>query len=168
MVKLEKHPKEETTMAQNMIPHSVLMHLLTYIRTSQDVDVLRETAEWIIQQLIEADVAHQIGAQRYQQTDTRITQRNGYRERPLDTRLGEMNIKIPKLRQGTYYPHWLLVNRKMAEQALTAVVVEAYVNGMSTRKIDRLVSRGICDALKRQVDRAFQADPKYVYPRLIR
>lgn len=128
-------------MAQNMIPHSVLMHLLTYIRTSQDVDVLRETAEWIIQQLIEADVAHQIGAQRYQQTDTRITQRNGYRERPLDTRLGEMNIKIPKLRQGTYYPHWLLVNRKMAEQALTAVVVEAYVNGMSTRKIDRLVSQ---------------------------
>jgi len=128
-------------MAQDSIPHFVLTNLLTQIRISEDIDVLRETAEWTLQQLIEEDATQQIGAARYEQTETRTTQRNGFRERSLDTRVGELNLQIPKLRQGVYYPDWLLENRKPAEQALTAVVMEAYVNGVSTRKVDRLVSQ---------------------------
>lgn len=87
-----------------------------------------------------ADVSTQIGAMPYEQTGERKTQRNGARDRALDTRVGVLDLRIPKLRKGTYYPDWLLEHRKPAEQAIMSVVMEAYVNGVSTRKVDRLVS----------------------------
>lgn len=127
-------------MAQDMIPHAILKNLLEQIRITDDVDVLRETAEWIVQQLIEADVTEAIGAGRHERSDTRKTQRNGSRPRTFTTRLGDLELAIPKLRKGSYYPEWLLERKKPAEQAIMSVVMEAYVNGVSTRKVDRLVS----------------------------
>lgn len=127
-------------MAQDMIPHVVLKNLLEQIRITDDVDVLRETAEWIVQQLIEADTTEAIGAGRHERSDTRKTQRNGSRPRTFTTRLGDLELAIPKLRKGSYYPEWLLERKKPAEQAIMSVVMEAYVNGVSTRKVDRLVS----------------------------
>jgi len=116
-----------------------LTDLLHKIRSTQDIDFLRDTAEWLCNALMEADVTEQIGAARYERTDERKTQRNGYRHRLLDTRLGTLNLFIPKLRSGSYYPDWLLERGRPAEQALVAVIIEAYVNGVSTRKMDRVV-----------------------------
>jgi transposase-like protein len=87
---------------------------------------------------MEAEVSAQIGAERYERNENRTTYRNGYRERPWDTRVGTLKLKIPKLRQGSYFPS-LLEPRRRAEKALLAVVQEAYVHGVSTRKVDELV-----------------------------
>lgn len=125
-------------MAYNIIPRSMLQSLLEQIKITEDVDVLRETAEWVLQQLIEADVSERIGAEKHERSETRTTQRNGYRHRSLDTRVGTLDLRIPKLRQGSYYPDWILERRKASEQALMSVVMEAYVNGVSTRKVERL------------------------------
>lgn len=127
-------------MAQDKIPHAVLKNLLEQIRLTDDIDVLRETAEWTVQQLMEADVTEQIKAGRHERTDSRVTRRNGTRQRTLTTRVGKLNLAVPKLRKGSYYPEWLLDRKKPAEQAILSVVMEAYVNGVSTRKVDRLVS----------------------------
>jgi len=117
----------------------VLNSLLEIVKQTDDVDVLRETAHWVIQELIEADVSEQIGARRYERSEERRAYRNGSRSRTLETRLGELELGIPKLRQGTYYPEWLLERKLPAERALIGVVMEAYVNGVSTRKMERLV-----------------------------
>lgn len=132
-------------MAEVIIPRAMLQTLLERVQVSDDIDVLRETAEWTLQQLIEADVSNQIGAEKYERAvDQRQTQRNGSRPRGLDTRVGTLALRIPKLRKGTYYPDWLLDRKKPAEQALLSVIMEAYVNGVSTRKVERLaVEMGI-------------------------
>lgn len=127
-------------MANNTLPRTVLENLLVLMKSTQDVDVLREAAEWMVMQLMEAEVTELIGAERFERTESRTTQRNGARPRSLSTRLGELELQIPKLRQGTYYPEWLLERQKTAERALTSVIMEAYVNGVSTRKVDRLVT----------------------------
>src|SRR5947207_7115333 len=102
---------------------------------------------------MEAEVAAQIGAGRYERNGERTTQRNGYRSRPWDTRLGTLELAIPKLRQGSYFPSWLEPRRR-AEQALVAVVAEAYVQGVSTRKVEALVqSLGIAGISKSEVSR---------------
>lgn len=126
-------------MACDTIPRSMLQFLLEQVKITEDVDVLRETARWVLQQLIEADVSQRIGAEKYQRSETRTTLRNGYRNRSLDTRVGTLDLRIPKLRQGSYYPDWILERRKASEQALMGVIMEAYVNGVSTRKVERLV-----------------------------
>lgn len=72
-------------MAYNIIPRSMLQSLLKQIKITEDVDVLRETAQWVLQQLIEVDVSHQIGAEKHEHSEERVTHRNGYRERTLDT-----------------------------------------------------------------------------------
>ena len=100
---------------------------------------MKETAHWLIQELIELDVSDEIGADRYQRSDERRTYRNGSRQRTLNTRLGDLEISIPKLREGSYYPEWLLGRGRPAEKALLGVVMEAYVNRISTRKIERMV-----------------------------
>lgn len=125
-------------MAYNNIPRSMLQSLLEQIKITEDVDVLRETAQWVLQQLIEADVSHRIGADKHEHSEERVTQRNGYRDRSLDTRVGTLELRIPKLRKGSYYPDWILDRRKASEQALMSVIMEAYVNGVSTRKVERL------------------------------
>jgi transposase-like protein len=99
------------------------------------VDFLRESLRWVVQQLMEAEVSELIGAEHGERTTDRATHRNGYRGRRWDTRAGEIELAIPKLRRGSYFPTFL-EPRKRSERALVAVVQEAYVAGVSTRKVD--------------------------------
>src|SRR3954471_12847530 len=101
-------------------------------------DPLRQIVRWAVQELMEAEVAAQIGAERYERTDERSTQRNGYRPRTWDTRVGSLELQIPKLRQGSYLPGWLEPRRR-AEQALVAVIAEASVQGVSPRKVEAVL-----------------------------
>jgi transposase-like protein len=104
---------------------------------SGDAEFLRAIAENVLQLIMEADVDGLIGAGRYERGETRQTWRNGYRDRTLDTRLGTLNLKIPKMGSGAYFPGFL-EPRKTVEKALVAVIQEAWINGVSTRKVDEL------------------------------
>ena len=131
------------------------MALLDVLRKGEEPggDVLVEGLRWLLQELTDVEVSAQIGAGRYERSGERTTQRNGYRSRPWDTRLGTLELAIPKLRQGSYFPSWLEPRRR-AEQALVAVVAEAYVQGVSTRKVEALVqSLGIAGLSKSEVSR---------------
>jgi transposase-like protein len=133
------------------------MALMDVLRKGEDpqaqADFLREGVRWLVQQLMDAEVSAQIGAERYERTEERATQRNGYRTRPWDTRVGTLELAIPKLRTGSYFPSWLEA-RKRGEQALISVVAEAYVQGVSTRKVEALVqSLGIAGISKSEVSR---------------
>jgi transposase-like protein len=102
-------------------------------------DVIRESVRWVAEQLMEAEVSELVGAELGERKpDDRATHRNGYRPRRWDTRAGEIELQIPKLRQGSYFPSFL-TPRKRSEQALVAVVQQAYVCGVSTRRVDQLV-----------------------------
>jgi transposase-like protein len=101
-------------------------------------DFLRAVAEAVLQLLMESDVEGLIGAGRYERSGERTTWRNGYRDRTLDTRLGALQLRIPKLRQGSYFPPFLEA-RKSSEKALVAVIQEAWIGGVSTRRVDDLV-----------------------------
>src|ERR1700712_31775 len=103
-----------------------------------DGDFLRAVAESVVQLLMESDVEGVIGAGRHERTTDRQTYRNGYRDRALDTRLGSLQLRIPKLRQGSYFPPFL-EPRKTTEKALVAVIQEAWISGVSTRRVDELV-----------------------------
>jgi putative transposase len=114
---------------------------------------LRQMVRWAVQELMEAEVTAQIGAGRYERTDERSTQRNGYRPRTWDTRVGSLELQIPKLRQGTYFPSWLEPRRRV-EQALVVVIAEADVQGVSTRKVEAVVQAlGISGISKSEVSR---------------
>ena len=118
-----------------------------------DLDFLREGVRVLAQGLMELEVSQQIGAERYERSAERSTYRNGYRERRWDTRVGSIDLQIPKLRKGSYMPS-LLEPRRRAEKALVAVVQEAYVQGVSTRKVDDLVQAlGMTGISKSQVSR---------------
>jgi putative transposase len=95
-------------------------------------------AEAVRQLLMEADVEGVIGAGRYERSGERSTRRNGHRDRALDTRLGSLQIRIPKLRQNSYFPPFLEA-RKVPEKALIGVIQEARIGGVSTRRVDALV-----------------------------
>ena len=101
-------------------------------------DFLRTIAENVLQLIMEADVDGLIGAGRHERSGERATWRNGYRDRSLDTRVGTLNLRIPKLRAGSYFPGFL-EPRKMVEKALVAVIQEAWIGGVSTRRVDELV-----------------------------
>ena len=142
--------------------------VVSYLLEEEGLDFLRESLSWVVQQLMEAEVSELIGAERGQRSEERLTHRNGYRPRRWDTRAGELELAIPKLRRGSYFPSFL-EPRKRSEQALVSVVQEAYVAGVSTRKVDQLVeSLGlrvsksevsrICQGLDEQVD-AFRNRP---------
>ncbi len=103
-----------------------------------DGDFLRSVAEAVVQLLMETDVDGLIGAGRYERSGERATYRNGYRDRALDTRLGSLQLRIPKLRQGSYFPPFL-ESRRTSEKALSAVIQEAWIGGVSTRRVDELV-----------------------------
>jgi transposase-like protein len=103
-----------------------------------DGDFLRSVAEAVLQMLMEADVEGLVGAGRYERSGERLNYRNGFRDRTLDTRLGPMQLRIPKLRQGSYFPPFL-EPRKTSEKALVAVIQEAWIGGVSTRRVDDLV-----------------------------
>src|SRR5215469_142459 len=115
--------------------------ILTYLRqvgAGLDPDFLREAVRAMSTLLMEIEVKQQIGADRYERAEERATYRNGYRERDWQTRVGEVPLKIPKLREGSYFPS-LLEPRRQAEQALLSVIQQAYIQGVSTRRVDELV-----------------------------
>jgi putative transposase len=128
--------------------------LVDKLLASEHADVLRQSVAWLVAELMEAEVGELTGAELGERApDRRQTQRNGYRQRRWDTRVGELELAIPKLRTGSYFPSFLEPRRR-AEQALVAVVQEAYVNGISTRKVDRLVEQlGLRGMSKDQVSR---------------
>jgi transposase-like protein len=104
----------------------------------EHADVIRESVRAVAQELMEAEISELIGAERGERTEDRATHRNGYRTRRWDTRAGEIELQIPKIRQGSYFPSFLQP-RKRSEQALVSVVQQAYVCGVSTRRVDQLV-----------------------------
>ena len=107
------------------------------LQKAGDGDFLRAVAESVLQLLMEADVEGLIGAGRHERAADRLNWRNGYRDRTLDTRLGSLNLKIPKLRAGSYFPPFLEA-RKTTEKALVAVIQEAWIGGVSTRRVDEI------------------------------
>jgi transposase-like protein len=113
--------------------------LLDAIRAGGDIDIIRKGVELVLQALIEAEATEHIGAARYERTESRTTQRNGHRDRLLATKAGDVELRIPKLRQGSFFPS-ILERRRRIDRALFAVVMEAYVHGVSTRKVDDLVA----------------------------
>jgi hypothetical protein len=119
----------------------------------QDGDVLREGVRVLAQALMETEITALVGAERHERSDERTASRNGTRVRTWDTRVGTVDLAIPKVRPGTYFPS-LLQPRRRAEQALLTVVQEAYVHGMSTRKVDDLVKAlGLDGISKSEVSR---------------
>jgi putative transposase len=120
------------------LDQSALTELLDALKAGGDLDFMRRAMEVVLQLLIELEAAEKIGAGRYERTETRTTHRNGSRSRLLSTKAGDVNLQIPKLRQGSFFPS-LLEPRRRIDKALWAVVMEAYIHGVSTRKVDDLV-----------------------------
>lgn len=131
------------------------MDVLDLIRKRLDgatPDGLRDMVQLMAEGLMDAEVDARCGAEYGQRSDERVNSRNGYRRRRWDTRAGTIDLAIPKLRRGSYFPEWLLEPRRRGERALVAVVAECYVHGMSTRKVDDLVrTLGIDGISKSQV-----------------
>jgi putative transposase len=115
-----------------------LSELLAALQAGDLSDPIRSSLEWVLQSLIEVEATAVIGALPHERTATRTTQRNGHRPRLLSTPAGDVELEIPKLRQGSFFPS-LLERRRRIDRALFAVVMEAYVHGVSTRKVDDLV-----------------------------
>jgi putative transposase len=115
-----------------------ILEVVREVLRDEHADVIRESVRAVAQELMEAEVCELIGAQRGERTEDRATHRNGYRPRRWDTRTGEIELQIPKIRQGSYFPSFLQP-RKRSEQALVSVVQQAYVCGVSTRRVDQLV-----------------------------
>lgn len=114
------------------------MPLSELLAKHDEGDFLRAVAESVLQLIMEADVEGVVGASRHERAEGRTTYRNGYRDRSLDTRLGTLNLRVPKLRQGSYFPSFL-EPRRTSEKALVAVIQEAWIGGVSTRRVDELV-----------------------------
>jgi transposase-like protein len=130
-----------------------MMTLRTLLEKSSDTDLLREMIGFTAQRLMALEVEGLTGAAPGERSPERINQRNGYRDRVWETRAGTVELHIPKLRKGSYFPAFL-EPRRMAEKALTAVIQEAYVQGISTRSVDDLVkAMGMSGISKSQVSR---------------
>ncbi|WP_343282149.1 IS256 family transposase [Micrococcus sp. 2A] len=128
--------------------------LLSEALSEASPDMMRHLLQTMINTLLSADADAVVGAEWGKPTPTRSAQRNGYRHRDLDTRVGTVDVAIPKLRSGTYFPEWLLERRKRAESALITVVADCYLAGVSTRRMDKLVKTlGINALSKSQVSR---------------
>jgi hypothetical protein len=112
---------------------------LEMLKAADVGDRVRQAAQSLYQELIDAEATALIGAGPHERTESRVAQRNGYRPRTLTTQAGDLELRIPKLRAGSFFPS-LLERRRRIDQALFAVVMEAYVHGVSTRKVDDLVA----------------------------
>ena len=138
------------TAPHNVDPSGLLGEALAEVSP----DLMRSLLQTMINALLSADADAVVGAEYGRPSATRTTQRNGYRHRDLDTRVGTVDVAIPKLRSGTYFPEWLLERRKRAESALITVVADCYLAGVSTRRMDKLVRQlGIDSLSKSQVSR---------------
>lgn len=133
-----------------------LGELLRKAQAERDADFLREGVRVLSQALMDLEVTQHVGAERYERVAERTGQRNGYRERTWDTRVGTIDLRVPRVRDGSFFPS-LLDPRKRAERALVAVVQEAYVQGISTRRVDNVVQAlGLQGVSKSQVSRLCQ------------
>jgi putative transposase len=121
------------------LDESVLSELLAALTAGEGVDLVRELAQWALQQLIDAEATAVIGAAPWERTDTRVAERNGTRSRLVSTATGDLHVGIPRLRRGSFFPTALEPRRRI-DQALYAVIMEAYVSGVSTRGVDDLVA----------------------------
>jgi len=131
------------------LDQSVLSELLDAFRTGEGLDLVREAVTLVAQELIESELSAHIGAERYERTESRTTERNGHRARVLSTKAGDVELAIPKLRKGSFFPS-ILEPRRRIDQALYAVVMEAYVHGVSTRAVDELVAAlGVSSGISR-------------------
>jgi transposase-like protein len=130
-----------------------MMSLYAMIENTENADILRDMIGFTAERLMELEVENKTGASYGEKSRERLAQRNGYRDRSWETRAGTIELRIPKLRKGSYFPGFL-EPRRMAEKALAAVVQEAYVQGVSTRSVDELVkAMGMSGISKSQVSR---------------
>lgn len=135
------------------LPQSALSELLDAFRAGDGVDLIRESVRVALQELIEIEATERIGAAPYERTEDRVAERNGHRPRMLTTKAGDVELRIPKLRKGSFFPI-ILEPRRRIDQALYAVVMEAYVHGISTRSVDDLVeAMGAVGISKSEVSR---------------
>jgi len=131
------------------LDQSDLSAMLAALRAGDGIDLVRDLVRLVLQELIEAEATEAIGARRYERSDGRVTERNGHRSRTVSTKAGDIEVAIPKLRKGSFFPS-MLEPRRRIDQALYAVVVEAYVLGVSTRSVDELVAAlGITSGISR-------------------
>lgn len=134
-------------------PSIGLIEYLRKVGAEEGVDFLREAVRQLVREVMELEVQEKTGAAKHERCATRVNRRNGYRERDWETRVGKVALRIPKLRQGSYFPS-LLEPRKRSEHALLAVVQTAYIEGLSTRKVDELLqSLGLDGIDKSKVSR---------------
>ena len=125
------------------LDNAALLEVLEAMQAGGVEDRVRTAAQTIYQALIDAELTSVIGAGPWERTDQRTAQRNGSRSRTLTTTAGDLELRIPKLRSGSFFPS-LLERRRRVDQALFAVIMEAYLHGVSTRKVDDLVKAAGC------------------------
>ena len=143
-------------MTNDMMTLQALQALQALLAKQPDCDIVREMLGFAAQRLMELEVEGKTGGAHGERSPDRLAQRNGYRERSWETRAGTIELRIPKLRKGSYFPEFL-EPRRMSEKALTAVIQEAYIQGISTRSVDELVkAMGMTGISKSQVSRLCQ------------
>ena len=121
------------------LPQSAVSELLEAFRTTDGLDLVKESVRLVLQELIEAEAAEHFGAARYERTTARTAERNGARAKVITTQAGDVALRIPKARSGASFFPSVLVPRRRIDHALHAVIMEAYVHGVSTRRVDDLV-----------------------------